>query len=277
MFGGVLLLAWDVFSGVLVPARGIALILASTGYLLIRKRIPSNLKIATSPGLLGKPSARLILNILFLITFSYTIIAVVTSEVYTIPLSYFVSTVVMCLVLALDIFSMPGENTGYTKIILLKIIVLSLLLIWIPHYKFPNIGSDPWYHISFIGDMLRGSHIPSIGYEYYKDFAAMHFIVAGVKAIAGLEIKSSMMLIGSIGVISLLFPFCLGKILFNERVGLLAALFLGFSNEFIHWGYYIIPMSLGVSITMVLIYLVIKGTMKSPGLTLKIRFVIEDK
>ena len=80
LFGGVLLLAWDMFSGALIPAKGIALILAGMGYLLIRKRIPSNLKIATSPGLPGKPSIPLILNILFLITFSYTLIAVVTSE-----------------------------------------------------------------------------------------------------------------------------------------------------------------------------------------------------
>ena len=71
---GILLLAWDILSGAIFPARGIALILASIGYLLIRKRISSNLKISTSPSLLGKPSARLILNILFLIAFSYTLI-----------------------------------------------------------------------------------------------------------------------------------------------------------------------------------------------------------
>jgi len=260
--GGILLLFWDIFSGS-IPTKGIALILASMGYLLIRKRIPSNLKMATSPGLLGKPSISLILNILFLIAFSYTLIAVATSQAYSIPISYFISTVVMCLIIALDILLMRSEKTAYTKVILLKIITLSLLLIWIPHYKFPNIGYDPWYHISFIEEMLRSSHIPSIGHEYYEDFAAMHLIVAGAKAITGLEIKSSMMLIGSIGAVSLLFPFCLGKILFNERVGLLGALFVGFNNDFIYRGYYIVPMSLGISLIMVLTYLAIKGTIAS--------------
>ncbi len=260
---GILLLAWDIFSGVFTPTKGIALILASVGYLLIRKRIPSNLKMATSPGLLGKSSVSLILNILFLIAFSYTLITVATSKVYSIPITYFISTVVMCLIITLDIISMPSEKTAYTKIILLKIIVLSLLLIWIPYYKFPNTGVDPWYHIQFIRDVLRESHIPSIGHQYYKDFAAMHLIVAGVKTITGLAIKNSMMFIGVIGVVSLLSTFCLGKILFNEKVGLLAALFLGFSNDFIYWGYYIIPMSLGVSITIVLIYLIIKAATTS--------------
>jgi len=61
--------------------------------------------------------------------------------------------------------------------------------------------------MDFISDMLRQSHMPSLGHEYYKDFAAMYFIVAGVKVITGLEIKTSMMLIGSMGVMSLLFLF----------------------------------------------------------------------
>ncbi len=256
--GGVLVLTWDVFSGVLVPTKGIALILASVGYLLIRKRIPSNLKMATSTSLPGKPSISLILNILFLIAFSYTLIAVVTSQAYSMPMSYFISTVVMCLVIALDIFLMPNENTTHTKVILLKIIVLSLLLIWIPYYKFPNIGTDPWYHMSFIGDMLRESRIPLIGHEFYQNYPAMHLIVGEVQEITGLGTQNLMMVIGSMGVISLLFLFCLGKILFNEKAGLLAALFLGFSNDFIFWGYYVIPMTLGLSLTMALIYLVIK-------------------
>ncbi|MFC1912773.1 hypothetical protein ACFLX7_01055 [Chloroflexota bacterium] len=272
--GGILLLFWDIFNGALIPAKGIALILASVGYLLIRKRIPSNLKMATSPSLLGKSSVSLILNILFLIAFSYTLITVASSKVYSIPITYFISTAVVCLIITLDIFSMPSEKTAYTKIILLKIIALSLLLIWIPYYKFLNMGVDPWYHMQFIREVLIESHIPSIGHQYYKDFAAMHLIVAGVKIITGLAIKNSMMFIGSIGVISLLTTFCLGKILFNEKVGLLAALFLGFSNDFIFWGYYVIPMSLGISLVMVLIYLVIKGTIASPGLATKFLFLV---
>lgn len=83
-----------------------------------------------------------------------------------------------------------------------------------------------------------------------------------------------MIIIGLIASASLLIPFCIGKILFNERVGLLGALFLGFANDFIFWGYYIIPMSLGASVTIVLIYLVIKRTAGSQELAFTVLFLL---
>ncbi len=261
--GGILLIFWGVVGGELIPAKGIALTLAGLGYLLIRKRIPAKLKMAIPSSLQRKPSISLILNIVFLIAFSYTLITVATYDVYSIPVGYFVSTVVMCIVIALDVFLMPREKTAYTYIILVKIIVLSLLLIWIPHNQFPNIGTDPWYHMSFVEAILRGSHIPSIGYDYYRDFTAMHFLVAAIKEMTGLGIMNSMMLVGSIVVACLSVLFCLGKVLFSERVGLLGALLLGVTSTFVFWGYYIIPMTLGIGLAVVLTYLMIRRTTAS--------------
>jgi hypothetical protein len=247
--------------------KGFTLTSASIMYLLLMKRINANNKdkgfISSKRGSLFQKSSvtnalPIILNILFSIIFSYTMIVVYASENYNLPLSYFISIVALCIIVAVDIF-FAGEKR--TKTILTKIIVISLLLMWASHYKFPNIGSDPWYHMALINDIIREAHIPSAGYEFYEDFPAMHFVVAVLKTVTNLDILNSMIMIGVFEVTSLLFIFCIGKMLFNDEVGLLGTLLAATSNYCIYWRYYIIPMSLGLGLMAMLIYVIVKFSM----------------
>ena len=256
------------FCGEILPLRkGFTLISASIVYLLLMKRAHSNNKdvgsISSKTGNLFQKSSinnalPTISNILFVTIFSYILIVVFASENYNLPLSYFISIVALCIIVTVDIFFAGKKRT---KTILMKIIVISLLLMWAPHYKFPNIGSDPWYHMAFINDIIKETHIPSAGYEYYEDFAAMHLVVAVLKTVSDLDIFTSMMMIGLFEVISLLFIFCIGKDLFNDEVGLLGTLFAAIGNYCIYWRYYIIPMSLGLGLIAMLIYVMVKFSM----------------
>ena len=274
--GGIVLVALDLAGGEIIPTKGLALIAASSAYLLLRKRLPSDLSEADGPDAQrGQPLsvARAVLNVVFFLALAATLFATATSEVYTMPVTYFVTTPVMCVVLALEILAVRREKTPYTKLILGKIVVLSLLLMWLPHYKFPNIGFDPWYHMSFIEDILNQAHIPTVGHEYYTDFAAMHLIVAAIQEVAGLGTMSSLMVVGSMGVAGAVLLYCIGSTLFGERVGLLAALLFGVSSDFVFWGYYVIPMTLGVGLTAALVYSLIRGTDLSHRLTFRLVFL----
>jgi len=166
----------------------------------------------------------------------------------------------MCLTLVIEIFLMPEVRGAHLYIILAKIIITSLLLIAIPHHFFPNIGQDFFEHSGLVRDMLTESHIPSVGYDYYRDFLGMHFVVAAVKSVTNLNINTSMMLIGVYQVTSLLSLFCIGRtVLGGNKAALIGALFAGFSAPFVFWGYYIIPMTLGIGLLAVLIFLLIKS------------------
>jgi hypothetical protein len=258
---GVVFLAFDVLISDSRPTvKSIALIAGSISYLLFRNRISSNLNFVFP----ARPTISLlspfVLNLIFFSLFSYTLFIAVTADVYAIPLSYFMLTAAMCVTIVLDIFLMPQESKSYTYIILVKIIATSLLLIAIPHYFFPNIGQDFWEHSTLVSRILSESHIPLAGYEYYRDFLAMHFVVAAVKAVTTLNIQVSMMSIGLFQVMGLLSLFCIGRAVFNNKIALLGALFAGVSGAFIFWGYYIIPMSLGIGLIPVLIFLRLKSS-----------------
>jgi len=279
VLGGIALGVLDFFSGELIPTKGLALIAAGSLYLLVRKRLPSDLREgdgADGSRAQGQPAsvAKVLLNAVFLLALAITLFAVAASEAYTMPVTYFVTAPVMCVVVALEILMVRREKTPYTKLILGKIVILSLMLIWLPHYKFPNIGFDPWYHMGFVEDILNQSHIPSVGHEYYTSFAAMHLIVAGAREVAGLSTMSSMMVVGSIGVAGLLLLYCIGSMLFNERIGLLGALLFGISSDFILWGYYVIPMSLGIGLAAALVYSLIRGADVSRRLTFRLVFLL---
>jgi hypothetical protein len=259
---GFVFLAFDVFiSGGWPTPKSIALIIGSASYLLLRRRISPNLDtVFTAKPLVSIPNTTVVLNTLFFSIFAYTLFIAVNADAYIVPVSYFYCLTAMCLILVMEIFLMPEGRGPHLYIILAKVIVISLLLIAVPHYFFPNIGQDFFEHSALVSDMLAESHIPSTGYEYYRDFLAMHFVVAAVKSVTNLNVNSSMMLMGVYQVTSLLCLFCLGRtVIGNSKAALLGALFAGFSAPFILWGYYVIPMTLGTGLLAVMLFLLIKS------------------
>jgi hypothetical protein len=259
---GFVFLVFDVFISHSIPtAKSIALIAGGASYLLLRNRLHPKLAMA----LPVKPEVRLpgsfvVSNVVFFLLFAYTLYLTFTAGAYAVPVSYFVCAAAMCVILALDIFLMPEGREPYIYLTLAKIVAVSLLLIAVPHYFFPNIGQDFWEHSALVNDILGEGRIPVTGYPYYRDFLGMHFIVAAVKSVTKLNIQASMMTIGVFQVMSLLSLFCIGREVFNNnKVALLGALCAGFSAPFLFWGYYIIPMTLGIGLVLVLILLITRS------------------
>lgn len=259
---GFIFLAFDVFISQGIPtAKTIALISGGAAYLLLRNRLhpKPTMALATKPET-DLPGSFLVSNVVFFVLFAYTLYITLTAGAYAVPVSYFVCATAMCVTLALDIFLMPESRGRYIYLTLAKIVAVSLLLIAVPHHFFPNIGQDFWEHSSLVNGILGAGRIPTAGYPYYRDFWGMHFIVAAVKSVTNLNIQASMMTIGVFQVMSLLSLFCIGREVFkNTRVALLGALCAGFSAPFLFWGYYIIPMTLGIGLVPVLILLITRS------------------
>jgi len=232
--------------------------LACAVYLAVRKRLfPQG--ISSLQDINAKRSTYLILNILFFILFFYSIITVVLrADPYSRPLDYFVSTVLMTTILAIEILFLP-KGRAYTSFLLVKIMLIALSLRWILQFIFPGlIGVDPWFHQWFTTQISEAGTIPE-GY-FYSKIPVMHLIIASTSLITDLDYKFATMLsISLLQVIGLIFVFLLGRFIFNSRVGLLAALLLGVAEWWINLGWAIHPTTLALVLVAMLIYMIFKA------------------
>jgi len=237
----------------------IMLFLACVVYLLIRKRIYEMGGLPHLEELHANRSIILILNILFVSLFSYSIFSVATRpELYSRPLGYFIATSLIVAVLAIEILFRP-DMKEYTSFILLKIMLVALGLRWTLHWIFPDlIGIDPWWHQMFTMQILELGYIPD-GYAYSK-LPVMHLIIGSTSLITGLGYKlSSISSISFLQVVSLIFIFLLGRLIYTEKIGLLAALLLGIADIQIKYGIIISPITVGAILMPILLYAIFKA------------------
>ena len=237
----------------------IMIFLACIVYLLIRNRIHKTAGLSYLEELHANRSTILILNILFVFLFSYSIFSVATRpELYSRPLGYFVATSLLVAILAVEILFLPNKK-GYTLFILLKIMLVALSLRWTPQLIFPGLlGIDPWWHQMFTMKILELGHIP-YGYSYSK-LPIMHLIIGSTSLVTGLGYKLSTMLsICLLQVIGLIFIFVVGKFVYNEKVGLLASLLLGVGAVQIQLGLWTRPILLGTILLPVIVYMLFKS------------------
>lgn len=242
----------------------IMLFLACVVYLLIRKRIYKIGGLYHLEELHANRSIILILNILFVSLFSYSIFSVAARpELYSRPLGYFISTSILAAILSMEILYLP-QRKGYSSFILLKIMLIALSLRWTPQLIFPGLlGIDPWWHQMFTTKILELGYIPD-GYAYSK-LPVMHLIIGLTSLITGLDYKlSTMCSICLLQVISLIFIFIIcskfiySEFIYSERVGLLASLLLAVTEFQIQLGYWVRPILLGIILLLIIIYLLFK-------------------
>jgi hypothetical protein len=236
----------------------IMLFFASTIYLFIRERIYKTAGLSHLEELHGNRPTTLILNILFIILFSYSIFSVAARpEFYSRPLGFFISTSLMAAVLAIEILFLP-EKKNYTGFILLKIMLIAALLIVTPRLLFPDlIGIDPHGHRWFTMNILEQHYIPE-GWAYSK-LPVMHLVIGFTSLITNLDYKTSTTLsICFFQVICLIFIFLTGKLVYSPKVGLLAALSLAIASHFIRMGFSVRPITLGVVLISFLIYMLFR-------------------
>jgi len=236
---------------------GIVSLLACLAYLGIRGRssvTPSPISLVEA-----KPSTYLLLNILFCLLFSYSIISLyLRPDLYTRPVGYFVSIALMVAILGVEILFLPSRRSC-TYFALFKIILIALSLEWSQVLLFSGpVGVDPWWHQWFTTSMLDEGHIPAG--ELYSQFPVMHLVVGATSLITDLSYKMSTMLsICLLHVVcNTMFMFLIGKLVHSARAGLMAALLLAVANFHIWLGYWTVPNTLAATLILIIIYLLFK-------------------
>ena len=247
---------------------GILCFLACAGYLIIR----TNLSLSTIPSLLqttGSPRFYLVLNILFFVLFSYSILSIYLSpELYTRPLGYFISTTLMAAIVAVEILFLSPRKS-HTYFALFKIVTIALSLRWLQQLIFPGVvGVDPWAHEWFTLQILDAGHIPE-GWGY-SNLPVFHLITEAAMLITDLNYKMATML--SIGLLQVvcdtLFVFLLGRFMLSGKVGLLAGLLLMVASSHIRFGFWTIPNTAAAILILPIIYLLFKLRRDKPILAL---------
>lgn len=197
----------------------------------------------------------LILNIVFLFVLCLHMFVL---HVYNSTILHYILIIFLSLLVVVEIISLPYNNTVDVGVSIFKILIISVLLRWYIYFQTPTyVGTDPWYHSTIISEILKFGYLP-INYSYTK-YPIIHILISMGSIITSINIKNSMILtVGIFEIVSLMYIQLVGNFVSSKRNGLLATLLVGVSGYHISWGYYIIPMSLGLGFFTLIFYLSVK-------------------
>jgi len=235
---------------------GILVFLACMTYLVLKHRHKLS-PISSILDLQAKPSILLLSDIVFFVLFIYSLWSFAfRPEPYVRPLGYFISIALMSAILAAKILFLPSKNSPI-PFTLFQIILIALSLRWSVLFLFPTIvGMDPWYHQAVTLDMLDKGDAGGV----YGGLPVMHLAIGATSLITALNYKMATMfsitLLQVVG--DVLFIFLIGRLIFNAKIGMLAALLLGVANWHILFGYWTIPNTLGATFVVIILYLLFK-------------------
>lgn len=197
-----------------------------------------------------------VLPVIYYIIFSFSLFVLyLTDRLYTRPELYYLTILIMCLMIILQIVSV---NSGNVLGILIQIIVLGINIRWTELFIYPSlVGIDPFWHQMFTSLVIEEGSIPP-GYAY-SGLPLMHIFVAittlltewGYKNASAISVSFVQVLITT------LLIYTLGNKIINRRVGLLGALFFILADWSIHFGFAVLPNTFAGIFATLLIYLVI--------------------
>ena len=234
----------------------LALFAACALYIGLRKRLTSKGVVSmTHLSAEAESRAHKIVNIAFVCLASACVVMLSTA-VYSLPVPFLVLVSILAALLAIEIAI--TTNSRHVPSAMLKIIILGVLIRASVYFEFPStITADPYYHVSFIQFIIDYGSIPAHTAPYansdYPSLPIMHLLVAALSLITGLSVHNSYFFVGVIECLSVVFIFLIGRAVLNARSGLLAALLLVIASQFLMWGTIIIPETLGIVLTLVVV------------------------
>lgn len=231
----------------------------------LRLRIHSFRSLGDFRALRAGRSLFLILNAVFLTFFALSVAALSSRpDPYVRPIIYFVLTAVSAGVLSLQVlFAKEGRHDW---IILAGIIAIGLSLAWSALSIFPTVlGIDPWWHQSFVVEMLKTGHVPEG--ETYSRLPIFHLLIGSTSLLTDSSYKEATLLAGSaIQIISnVLFVYLIARFIFNSKVGLLSALLVVIASSHIQMSFWIIPNSIAAVFIPAIVYLLLKVRRRRPS------------
>ncbi|MDR7666074.1 hypothetical protein RG963_09865 [Methanosarcina sp. Z-7115] len=206
-----------------------------------------------------------VLNTLFWILFLFSLVIYNQAEIYHRPSIFFIFIAINVAVLSLGILVSDLVSNKKISNIMIKILLLSLLVRLSAYFISPYpVGSDPWGHADMIeiicklGTFSSLEKYTSYG-KYYGNFPIMHVYTAISALICDLATKQSMAIIGMIVPLSTIFVYLIAKNLTNNtRIALLSMLMLNFADFHIEWSIEVIPMSFGLAIYTMILYMTLE-------------------
>lgn len=247
---------------------GTALFLAGAIYLLLRGRMH---KIGVVSDLHARPPK---LNIFVFFSFVSLFLSVATlfSGVYYRPPSFFVLLIVSAGLIVTQILLYSEKK--YEKIILFQILLIGLILSAGLYFSYPSaVGIDPFFHIELAGSILKTGQIPvsfdttPVGYSSYSNFPIFHILIAETSHLTALDLKTAAWTsVALIEIISLLFVFFLGRTLIHSKAALIATLIGATASWHIQWSYWIIPMTIGLAVMPIFVWLLLSRNNNSRSL-----------
>lgn len=216
----------------------LAVFFACTIYLLSRNRLKERaVKLFSTEIESGKndntKSVLFLLDIIFFCLLTASII-IISQHPYYRPFIFLAIVAIMAGILAVEI--VVSTNKNYSAFILAKILIVGILLRASVFYQFPSTpGIDSLAHADFIELLLMHGYVSEYfrSYEYYP---AMHILSASLSQVTGFGVKDSHFMMGFIQVASYIFIYLIGRVFFNDKIGLLSTLLLALCSPGILWG-----------------------------------------
>jgi hypothetical protein len=216
-------------------------------------------------------------NVLFFVFFGAALFSLhLRPDVYVRPLAYFVFAALMAGALAIEIVAC-GSKRRVLSLILVQIVIFGCMLQFSQLSIFPSVvGSDPWYHQLFAAQTIASGHVPPVSpFGNYANLPIFDLQVVSTSLLSSVDYKAAVMLSTELSqvIVGTLFIFLIGKSLMNAKVGLLGGLMLVTASVFIEMGSRTIPNTLGGTLFIVGLYVLLKVRDKSFGRTLGILLI----
>lgn len=230
----------------------LAIIPVCASWLYLKKRNNTESSIRTST------RVTLVSSILFFLAFTASLVIFHSrADLYSRPLSYFVLTSIMAGLVAVGVLHLPLKR-GLISLMFVQILLTGASVLLTQQFLFPSVvGVDPWFHRFVVDTVLETGYTPISDYSYLPSF---HTITSAGSLISNLDYQMSSAL--TVGLFSMIVvsitTFLIGRAMFDERVGLLAALMVTIAPYHVLFGVWVIPNTLACMVIPLIVLMLLK-------------------
>jgi hypothetical protein len=169
------------------------------------------------------------------------------------------------------ILSMILTEGSREAVVVSVIVAQSLLARAFVFYSLESVvGVDPWFHLNASADIIQNGHVLTPGLYFF--YPLYHVGLAVISQLSGLTLRESSFAFGAVSESLIgVFLYLVGRKVGFGRAGLAGAWAVGFLPWTLKWGFWLIPMSVGMLfLAELLFFWVGQGARRGSGLVSRI-------